>query len=395
MSGHLTQNPSSWSRGAQRAATLSFLLVAFTAPPLSAQSDAKAEAAIHFTRGVEFANQGAYADALRHFSRAYELSPHYSVLYNIGQAYIGLSQPLPAVEALKRYLAEGGSQVGLERRRVVEAQILEQFSHTGLVSVEVNTPGAAISVDGQAVGRSPLSGPLRLAAGEHTLAARLDSGEHSEQRIVVTGDGRHALRLEIAPSAVAAQSPVTSAWLQLSCRAASASVTLDGTSLGNTPLPAPVAVTAGRHLVRFADDARRNEPERAIELSAGQTAHVDCSWPTAPPPAQPSRSQRSTWGYVLGSAGLSLGVAALGHYFWNKGRYEDWQLQYAAYQDSPSADKRERANELGKSVERASIATVALSVGAGLALGGGVLLVVTDQPVKESRATWLGWRQRF
>ena len=67
--------------------TIPVVLVALCAfqPATSAQTKTKAEARKHFDHGLALAKQGVYAEAVVEFNRAYELSPHFAVLYNLGQ----------------------------------------------------------------------------------------------------------------------------------------------------------------------------------------------------------------------------------------------------------------------------------------------------------------------
>jgi len=127
-----------------------------------------------FAHGIELADQGDYQGALQAFSAAYSASPHFAVLYNIGQAQVALGRPLEAVATLSRYLREGQDNVQPERRREVEEQIklLESF----LVELDVTTDrsGATITVDGREAGRTPLAEPVRLTAGSHKITAGLD-----------------------------------------------------------------------------------------------------------------------------------------------------------------------------------------------------------------------------
>lgn len=370
------------------------LLGVTVAREASAQEDHKARAAAHFTRGVELAKAANYQDALLEFQRAYELTPHYSVLYNIGQAYIGLGKPVPAIDALKRYLAEGGAQIGIDRRRAVEAEIVKQFAQTGSVAVEVNLPGASILVDGELVGRSPLAEPVRVPLGEHRISARLESGEESEQRVTIASEQSLSVKLELrateAPSA-------TNAIVFADCARPQVRISMDGVELGASPLRAPIQLAPGAHRVVFKDDTQPNLAERAFSLSAGQTLRLDCGWTVLPP--QTTRSHhRATWGYVVAALGVGLGGAAVAHFVWNHGRYEDWNDEYALYQQSPTAERRLHANALASSVERASLVTVLLGVGAGVALGTGTLLIVTDGGSGQSvdpKRTGLAFRGSF
>ncbi|MFZ5896732.1 MAG: hypothetical protein ACOY0T_37090 [Myxococcota bacterium] len=367
--------------------------------PAFAQQDKKSVAAAHFARGVELANEGAYAEALIEFKRAYEQSPHYSVLYNIGQAYVGLGKPVQAVDALKRYLAEGGAQIALDRRRAVEAEIVKQFARTALVTVDVNVAGATVSVDGEIVGRSPLRDPVRLAIGTHRISARSDAGQQDERELTVAGEESHRVHLELPLPAPVAATPTTptssNGWAYVACPQTGVNVSVDGAELGATPLRAPIQLAAGNHEIVFRDAAHPNGERRAFTLVAGQSVRIDCGWSA---PTAVSRSSKSTWGYVLGAVGIGLGGAAAAHFVWNLGRYNEWNDLYDSYGERPTASTRIAANELGASVERASIVTIALGVSAGIALGTGTVLLVTDSPSKPSTGganTWLSWRGAF
>jgi hypothetical protein len=301
--------------------SISLLPLSFTlaTPAAAQQEDGKAQARQHFQRGVELANQNAYAESLLEFSRAYELSPHYSVLYNIGQAHVALGHSAQAVEALKRYLGEGGANIALDRRQEVEAQVIRQFERTATLEVRVDRAGARVTVDGEPRGAAPLAGPVRVDIGTHQVMARLDSGESSEQTVTVAGKENRLIELQLNAPAMIPKAPFNPS-------AAVASRT-----------PAPL-----------------------------------------PSPSQRQNHGRSTLGWALSAAGVALGGAALGHYFWNRARHRDWQAKYARYFAEPSSENRDDANQLAESIPRANVVTVSLSIGAGLALGSGTLLLLTD-----------------
>ena len=64
-------------------------------------------------RGVELYQDEAYRAALIEFERAYEISPDYRLLYNIGGTKLQLQDFLGAARAYERYLTEGGDEVPL------------------------------------------------------------------------------------------------------------------------------------------------------------------------------------------------------------------------------------------------------------------------------------------
>jgi tetratricopeptide (TPR) repeat protein len=117
-------------------------------------------------------------------------------------------------------------------------------------------------------------------------------------------------------------------------------------------------------------------------------------------PAVAPRDSRRTLSYVIGGAGLVLASAALAHYAWNHRRYEEWQHEYAAYHRDPRSERRDSANQLAESVERASRVTIGLAIGAGVTLGSGTVLLLSSgsatAPVRGgTRETWLSVRAPF
>jgi tetratricopeptide (TPR) repeat protein len=256
------------------------------------QSEERALARSHFNRGVEFAKAGSYESALAEFEQAYRISPHFSALYNIGQAELALDRPQLAIETLRRYLAEGGERIEPARRAEVGSTIATELERLGPVE----------------------------AANETERAA--------------------------APSEEAR--------------------------------PAPVVATA--------PSAER--PRRTPVSSA------------PPTPADDSRGDaKRPLAYVLGATGIVLASAALAHYAWNRGRYEDWQESYAAYHTDPRPARRSAANELAESVDRASRVTVALAIGAGVTLGAGAVLFFSSSTMSPAHAgsdeRWIGVRGTF
>ncbi|MET0793127.1 MAG: tetratricopeptide repeat protein, partial [Polyangiaceae bacterium] len=148
-------------------------------------SEDRAQARTHFDQGVALARKQAYSEALSEFQHAYELSPHFSVLYNIGQALIALGRPTQAIAALERYVEEGGANIEPRRRAEVDAALESETAKTGRVEVTVDVSSALVSIDGTPYGRSPLPMPVRVDPGAHQILAALDSGEQRTAEIAV------------------------------------------------------------------------------------------------------------------------------------------------------------------------------------------------------------------
>ncbi|HEY8925712.1 MAG TPA: hypothetical protein VIU64_15100, partial [Polyangia bacterium] len=171
--------------------------------PCRAAETAREAAAADYARGIALANDGLYEAALEQFDSAYTKSPHFAVLYNIGQAQIALGHPLEAIAALTKYLHDGADQVPLSRREQVQAQLGLLEARIAELTITTDTPRVVIRVDGHEVGRAPLFQPIRLAAGPHAISATTPAGAEVT-RTVLLGEGeRQKLELALASAAPA------------------------------------------------------------------------------------------------------------------------------------------------------------------------------------------------
>jgi hypothetical protein len=97
---------------------------------------------------------------------------------------------------------------------------------------------------------------------------------------------------------------------------------------------------------------------------------------------EPARGAKTTLGLVLTGTGLALAAGAVGHYFWNRGRYEDWSTEQAALEPERGAagyaERQAANNELAQSIDGASAVTESLALAGGAFVAGGVVLIVTD-----------------
>ena len=181
------------------------ILLAVGLARFAAADEARDAARVHYARGIELANAGGYEAALQEFSAAYATSPQFSVLYNIGQAQMALDHPSQAIEVFARYLSEGKDLIAEARRQRVQALIAALTSRLAALSITTDRPSAHISIDGRDIGATPLTEPVRIDPGTHTVLATVE-GIPVLIRIVVLREAEHqALDLELpAPSSKAA-----------------------------------------------------------------------------------------------------------------------------------------------------------------------------------------------
>jgi MYXO-CTERM domain-containing protein len=174
-------------------------------PPTKAQEK---EAATRFKRGLDLFKDGDYQAALIEFRRAYELAPNYNVLYNIGQVYFQLQDYPGALNALERYLNDGGDKIPKARRDDVQSDIDKLKARVATIEITTKEPGSEVSIDDVAVGKSPLAKPVMVSAGRHKISV-CKAGDPCTTQVVEVASAENvkiamdATEKEVTPAAPA------------------------------------------------------------------------------------------------------------------------------------------------------------------------------------------------
>jgi PEGA domain len=154
-----------------------------------------ARAAVRFQRAVELYREGSYEGALAEFSKAYQVSPSYLVLYNIAQTQYALHDFVGAYKSLMQYMAEGGGDIPADRRAQVDDMTVKLVGRIAHLQISTNVSGADVRVDDVGVGVSPLPGPVPVNVGTHKVSA--SKAGSSEAVRVLTVAGRESVKVEL------------------------------------------------------------------------------------------------------------------------------------------------------------------------------------------------------
>jgi len=190
-----------------------FLLAAtitFASPFAEAQQpekptkEALEEARSRYERATQLYNEGDYKLAIIEFNRAYELAPNYKVLFNIGQVNFQLGNYAAARRAFEQYLKDGGNEIPAKRKADVEKELVGLRNRTAFVTVLTDVEGAEITVDGNAVGTSPLKEPVLVDTGQHTIAAKKTGRIAASRAVTLAGMDEVKIEFELPeePTAV-------------------------------------------------------------------------------------------------------------------------------------------------------------------------------------------------
>jgi hypothetical protein len=197
------------SNGLRMVRQTAFLVIVLgvLAAPQAAWSGEKEEARKHYDRAVELVDDGQLEGAIVEFQRSYDLTRHFAVLYNIGQVFVSLARPVEAVDAYERYLADGGKRVPPARRAEVEKEIVRQKARIATLEFRGLPRGAIVRVDGNEIGRAPISASVRVGVGKHTLAASAEGYDSAEKEVIVAGEDHKVVELALAKHVVETPPP--------------------------------------------------------------------------------------------------------------------------------------------------------------------------------------------
>ncbi len=347
------------------------------------------QAKTYFDAGAQAYEAGRFGAAIQAFQQAYALAPRPAILFSMAQAerkawYVD-RRPDDLRHALAHYRAyldqvptggrRGDAADGIAELEPVLARLSPQEAGAGAggaapeqrtrLMVTSPTPGARASLDGGPAGEVPVID--EVTPGRHHVRVAAE-GFFDEERDALAAQG------SLAAIDVALRERPATLVVNL---AASAVVSVDGRTVGSTPLAAPIELPAGPHLVAVTRNGSRAF-SREVVLERGKAATLDVQ-------LESSGQRKLAW-VTLGAAGAAL---VAGGTFAGVALVEQGNAQgiYAQEQQGNiTSSQRDQYDSDASARDRwrtVSIAT--LGAGAGLLALGGVLWLF-DEPRVESPA---------
>ena len=268
--------------------------------PASVRDTLSGAAQQDYDLGRILVENGDYAGALVKFQHAFELSSDPRLLWDIGVCEKNLRHYAKLLGLMNRYLEEGGSRLSESQRE--DATAVEQTVRSLVSSIRLSTnvEGAAVFVDNEQVGVTPLKKPVLVDLGERHI--RLKKAGYLEQEQVVSAPGASEVVVSIA-----LEKELAHAHLTIAVQPSSATIVLDGAHVGTSRWQG--LVTPGRHrVVVSAPDMLERSAE--VDLAPDQTRSIELSL------APVSHGSALLWwigGSVVAAAGLSVGGYFLFH----------------------------------------------------------------------------------
>ena len=164
----------------------------------------------HFQAGVNLMQDpdGArYEEAYREFAAAYQASPSWKILGNLGIAAMKLERDGEAIDAYQKYLAGGGTSLAPDEREQFQRDLGTLQAGVVRLSIDVNLPGASIRDERMPVTGSPVRNiypvpdkhlELGVRAGHHKITVSLTGYEDAVWELdgVSGADQAHAFVLQ-------------------------------------------------------------------------------------------------------------------------------------------------------------------------------------------------------
>ncbi len=176
------------------------------ARPLAQSLQGQAKEA--YTAAMQLFKQGDFPGAEAQYGQAYDLSKDPRLVFDLAVCEKELHHYARMGALLQRYKDEAGANLSAEDRTTVETALAALPKYIGSVTVRVDTPGAAVFVDGESVGTTPLPGAVPLDPGKHTFSLRKDGYASVERPISVSAGASTTLEIDLLQE-TNAPTPVT------------------------------------------------------------------------------------------------------------------------------------------------------------------------------------------
>jgi hypothetical protein len=146
-------------------------------------------------------NNRDLAGAITKYRQAYDLSKDPRLLFDMAVCERDLRAYAKMRELLLRYEQEAGADVSAEQKADIDDALAAIHSLVAAVRVTASEVGAAVAVDGEAVGVTPLATPLVIDLGKHTISLRKSGFEPVDRSVDLAGGNEMTLSITLVAQA--------------------------------------------------------------------------------------------------------------------------------------------------------------------------------------------------
>lgn len=238
---------------------------ASSSPVASASAPVDDEATLLKKKGDLAMLELRYEDALAAYASSYALRPNPALHYNRARALEALTRYAEALAEYEAFIREAPEALQAKVPGM-SGHVAQLRAKTSEVLVNVKTPGARIILRGVELGASPLAGPLRVNAGKASLEVVAEGYARYERTIDLPSGGKLVIDVELVAKNTSAQLSIHGE--------PSATVVLDGKTLGSSPLE--TIVSAGTHTLTLSKAGFVTRTTTVV-VAVGENKRVDVS----------------------------------------------------------------------------------------------------------------------
>ncbi len=249
-----------------------------------------------YTSATMLFNNGDFGGALAKYGQAYDESRDPRLLFNMAICYKNQRGYARMQGLLQRFERESGPSLSPVHRAAADNALDATKNLVGTVNLSVNVAGAAVTVDGEIEGTTPLEKPLVLDLGKHSLTFSVSGFDPVTKSIEIAGGAQQSLDVTLVRSVLTGQLLVTSD--------PEATIVIDGSSATKERFDG--RLPAGPHEIRVTEPGKL--PYRAeVDLHERETRTVQVTLTNEP-------HGSAIWPWIVGGV-VVAGGAAVGGYF--------------------------------------------------------------------------------
>jgi hypothetical protein len=234
--------------------------------------------------------------ALTKYRQAYELSRDPRLLFDMAVCERDLKAYARMQDLLVRYEREAGPDLPLAQKTQVDAALAAIQRLVGTVRLDVSEAGASVGVDGEPAGSTPLTGPLVIDLGKHTLSVSKAGFDPVVQTVQIAGGNEIGVTIHLVAIVRSAQLLVVAD--------AEATISVDRRVAGHGRFDG--AVSPGRHDVLVTAPGKKSYGT-SLDFHDGEVRTLQVTLENLPRGV-------GLWPWIAGGAVLAAG-AVVGGYF--------------------------------------------------------------------------------
>ncbi len=249
-----------------------------------------------YTSATMLFNNGDFGGALAKYGQAYDQSKDPRLLFNMAICYKNQRAYARMQALLQRYEHESGPSLSPVHKAEADNALDATKNLVGTVDLTVNVAGAAVTVDGDIEGVTPLEKPLVLDLGKHTLALSAAGFEPVTRSIEIAGGTQQSLQVTLVRALITGQLLVSSD--------PEATIVIDGSMATKERFDG--RLPAGPHEIRVTEPGKLSY-RAEVDLHERETRTVQVTLTDEP-------HGSAIWPWIVGGVVLA-GGAATGGYF--------------------------------------------------------------------------------